>query len=107
MIFEIGRVCVKIAGKDSGKLCVIADRIDDNFVIIDGNLKRKKCNIKHLEPTEKKLNIDKNSTTNEIYEEMEKSNIKVRTKKAKAASEKPKRIKKEKEVKTEVKKSKK
>ena len=35
-MFEIGRLCVKIAGRDAGNKCVIVDVIDKNFVMIDG-----------------------------------------------------------------------
>ena len=43
---EKGRVCVKIAGRESGKKCVIVDVIDENFVEIVGNeVKNKRCNI--------------------------------------------------------------
>src|SRR3989344_3520904 len=55
MIFETGRVVMKIAGRDSGKTAVIVNKIDDNYVLIDGDVRRKKCNISHLEPTEKTL----------------------------------------------------
>ena len=38
----MGQLCVKIAGRESGKKCVIVDRIDSNYVLIDGNVRRKK-----------------------------------------------------------------
>ncbi|MEE0489981.1 KOW motif-containing protein, partial [Methanosphaera stadtmanae] len=42
---EKGRVCVKIAGRETGKKCVIVDVIDENFVEIVGNeVKNKRCN---------------------------------------------------------------
>ena len=40
----VGRLCVKLAGSESGRHCIIVDIIDDNSVIIDGNVKRRKCN---------------------------------------------------------------
>ena len=49
MTIEVGRLCVKIAGRDAGKECLIIEVIDENFVMIDGNTRRRKCNIKHLE----------------------------------------------------------
>ena len=55
---EIGRVCVKIAGRESGKKCVIVDVIDENFVEIVGNeVKNKRCNIKHLEPVDETVEV--------------------------------------------------
>jgi large subunit ribosomal protein L14e len=55
---EKGRVCVKIAGRESGKKCVIVDVIDENFVEIVGNeVKNKRCNIKHLEPLDQTIEV--------------------------------------------------
>ncbi|AXI24977.1 50S ribosomal protein L14e [Methanofervidicoccus sp. A16] len=63
---EVGRVCVKTMGKEAGKICVIVDVIDKNFVLVDGNVKRRRCNIKHIEPTEKKVDIKKGASTEEV-----------------------------------------
>ena len=63
---EVGRVCIKTAGREAGKICVIVDILDKNFVIVDGLVKRRRCNIKHLEPTEKKVDIQKGATTEEV-----------------------------------------
>ena len=55
---EKGRVCVKIAGRETGKKCVIVDDIDENFVEIVGNeVKNKRCNIKHLEPVDETVEV--------------------------------------------------
>jgi large subunit ribosomal protein L14e len=55
---EVGRVCVKIAGRESGEKCVIIDIIDENFVEVVGNsVKNKRCNIKHLEPIDQTLEV--------------------------------------------------
>jgi large subunit ribosomal protein L14e len=61
-MYETGRVCLKIAGREAGKYCVIVENIDDNFVLITGpktitGVKRRKCNINHIEPTEDKIEI--------------------------------------------------
>src|SRR3989344_5030748 len=55
----IGKICVKLTGREAGKACVIVNNLDDNFVLIDGNVKRRKCNIDHLEFTNKILPIKK------------------------------------------------
>jgi large subunit ribosomal protein L14e len=65
-MMETGRVCIKIAGRDAGKECIVVDIIDDNYVLIDGLTRRRKCNIKHLEPLETKLKIRKNASETEI-----------------------------------------
>jgi len=52
-MYEIGRICIKIAGRDAGRECVIVDVLKDKFMLIDGNVRRRKCNVIHLEPTKK------------------------------------------------------
>lgn len=59
---ETGRVCVKTAGKDAGKYCVITKVIDTSFVEITGpkalsGVASQKTNIKHLEATADKVEI--------------------------------------------------
>ncbi len=67
-MIEVGRVCVKIAGRDAGRKCVVVDVIDKNNVLIDGFTRRKKCNIKHLEPLSQKLEAAKGATHDEILQ---------------------------------------
>ena len=62
-MLEPGRIVLKIAGREAGKYAVIIDNIDDNFVLITGpktitGVKRRKCNIDHIEPTENKFDIN-------------------------------------------------
>jgi len=67
MVMEVGRVCVKIAGHEAGRRCVIVEPLDDNNVVISGpRVKRRRCNIAHLEPTDKKLDIQKGASEEEI-----------------------------------------
>lgn len=82
-MIDIGRLCVKISGKDAGAYCVVVDKVDDNFVIIDGNVKRKRCNIRHLEPMEEILDIKKGASTATVHEAMKKLKIKIKTTKPK------------------------
>ena len=77
-MFEIGRICLKTAGREAGRYCVIVDKIDDNYVLITGpkvatGVRRRKCNINHLEPIPKKIEIKKNAPDEDIlkiYEKM-------------------------------------
>jgi large subunit ribosomal protein L14e len=62
MILENGRVCMKIAGREAGKYCVVLKLEDENFALITGpksvtGVKRRKCNILHLEPTQEKFEL--------------------------------------------------
>ncbi len=77
MVLEIGRVCVKLNGREAGRKCVVVDIIDQNFVIIDGDVKRRRVNIKHLEPTNIVLNIQKGAKTEDVIKEMLKNKIPV------------------------------
>ncbi len=63
MMLELGRIVLKIAGREAGKYAVIVEGVKDNFVLITGpksitGVKRRKCNIDHIEPTEHKFDID-------------------------------------------------
>lgn len=67
MVMEIGRVCVRIAGHEAGKKCVIVDVIDRTYVLVAGpEIKRKRCNIAHLEPLSQKLDIAKDASDEDI-----------------------------------------
>lgn len=50
-MFEIGTVCIKTAGRDAGKQCVVIEAAKDGIVVIEGETRRRKCNVRHLEPT--------------------------------------------------------
>ena len=100
-MIEIGRVCIKIAGREAGKKCAVVDVIDDNYVLIDGDVRRKRCNVKHLEPLEEVIKIEKNASHDTIVSELKKLGVDVKEKKAKEKKEKPKRVKKTAEAKEE------
>lgn len=112
---EIGRVCVKIAGRDAGRVCVIIDNLEGNLVLIDGNVRRRKCNIKHLEPLDEVLKIKKGASHSDIAAEFKKLKLETwstkpkktsaRKLKQRKISEKPK--KEAKENKAELKETKK
>jgi large subunit ribosomal protein L14e len=106
-LMDVGRVCYKLAGREAGKLCVIVDVKNKNNVMIDGNVKRRLCNVSHLEPTENIIKIKKGISTTELHELMKHEKLKVETRKQKTKEKKVKPIKaKKKEVK-KVKKAKK
>ena len=70
---EVGRICVKILGREAGKKCVIVDIVDKNFVLITGpktvsGIKRRRANITHIEPTSEKLEMKRGATDEEIAE---------------------------------------
>ena len=84
----IGRVCVKLTGRESGRAAVIVDSVDDSFVLIDGNVKRRRCNIDHLEFLNKKINIQKGASTEQVAEAMKKIGIQLMFKQKERKEEK-------------------
>ncbi len=91
---EIGRLCVKIAGRDSGRVCVVADTLEGNQVLIDGNVRRRKCNVLHLEPLAETIKIKKGASHADISAEFKKLDIPVWNTKAKPAKPKPTKVRK-------------
>ncbi len=73
---EVGRLCVKIAGRDAGKECLIVDVTDKNFVLIDGNTRRRKCNVDHLELLPQKADIKKGAAHEDVLKALDSLGIK-------------------------------
>jgi len=89
MAIEIGRLCIKLAGRDAGKECLIVDIIDHNFVIIDGNTRRRKTNVDHLEFLPQKADIKKGASHEDVLAALKNLGVKVEKK----APPKPKKEK--------------
>ena len=70
-MIEVRRLCVKIAGRDAGRNCVIVEAVDDNFVVVDGQVKRKRCNIGHLEPLQHRLPLASGASHEEVVKALE------------------------------------
>jgi len=90
-LYEIGRVCIKIAGRDAGKKCVVVSKVDDMFVLVDGETRRRKINIKHLEPSAEMVEVAENADTAAVAKAL---GIEVKEKKSKTPTERPKQIRK-------------
>ena len=65
-VVEVGRVCMKIAGREAGKFCVVVETPKDGFVTVTGpktitRVKRRKCNVVHIEPTGEIFNISESA----------------------------------------------
>jgi large subunit ribosomal protein L14e len=70
---EVGRICVKVCGREAGKKCVIVDIIDKSFVLVTGpktvtGVKRRRANINHLEPLAEKIDIKRGASDEEVVE---------------------------------------
>jgi len=68
---EVGRVCVKVAGREYGRKCVIVDVMDKSFVVVTGpkkvsGVKRRRVNINHVSPTEEIIQIKRGASDDEV-----------------------------------------
>ncbi len=102
-MIELGRLCLKTAGREAGKICIVVEILDKNYVVIDGEVKRKKCNITHLEPLDKKIEIKSKAAHTEIVEKFKALNIETRERKPKPRKERQKRVRKKKRLEEEKK----
>jgi len=73
---EIGRICVKLVGREAGRKCIIVDTIDKNFALVTGpknvtNVKRRRVNINHIEPLQNKIKIKRGASDEEIIKILE------------------------------------
>ncbi len=73
---EVGRICLKNAGRENGKKCVIVDVMDKSFVLITGpkkvsGVKRKRVNINHIKPLQDKLEIKRGASDEEVTQSLE------------------------------------
>ena len=100
-MIEIGRLCMKLAGRDAGKLCVVVDVLENNYVLIDGETRRRKCNINHVEPMKTVLKIKKNASHEDIVKEFKALEIEIPEKKSKKPTQRQKKQKVVKKKETE------
>lgn len=105
---EVGRLCIKTAGREAGRYCVVLKTIDSNFVMITGpraltGVKKRKCNIEHLEPTQYLLKIKEDASDKEVIEAYDKMGLisKLNLKKPSPEELKEEKTKKEPEEKEE------
>lgn len=74
---------MKTAGREAGRFCVVIGKEkgeEKEFVIVTGprvvtKVRRRKCNVHHLEPTPIKIGIKENATDNEIMKAFEKNDV--------------------------------
>lgn len=102
---------MKIAGREAGRYAVIIKKFDKDkenkaFVLITGpklltGIKRRKCNIEHLEPTEYFVEIKDDASDEEVIAALDKTGLvnKLGLKKPSAAEMKAEKVKPVKEEK--------
>ena len=88
-IYNVGRVCIKLAGRDAGKKCVVVNVVDEAFVLVDGETRRRKVNIRHLEPMDQIVDVADNATTDVVAKAL---GIEIKPTKAKKVKSKIKKL---------------
>ena len=68
---EVGNVCMKIVGREAGCYCVVIGKEKQSFALVTGpklltGVKRRRCNIFHLQPTEYKLNVKEDASDEDV-----------------------------------------
>jgi len=75
-VIDVGRVCVKVRGREAGRKCVVIRIIDENFVEVTGpkeitGVRRRRANVKHLVPLPIKLDLEEGASDEEVAEALE------------------------------------
>jgi large subunit ribosomal protein L14e len=73
---EVGRICLKLAGRESGKKCIIVEVIDKGFVVVTGpkkvtGVKRRRASINHIAPLKDRIGINRGSSDDEVTKALE------------------------------------
>lgn len=73
---EVGRICVKQAGRENKKKCVVIDVMDKSFVLVTGpkkltGVKRRRVNLNHLAPLEDKIDVKRGASDEEVTQALE------------------------------------
>jgi large subunit ribosomal protein L14e len=97
-MFNVGRLCTKIAGRDAGCKCVIVEELDNGLVLVDGQTRRRKCNTKHLEPSKERITLKSGASHADVKKAFEALNIEVIETKPKTPGPKPVKAKAKKVV---------
>lgn len=70
---EIGQVCIKTKGRESGRKVVVVSEPKDGRVVVDGvKVKRRACNILHLFPLNEKVKLGKEASHETVVKALEK-----------------------------------
>jgi large subunit ribosomal protein L14e len=77
---DVGRICVKLTGREAGKKCIIVDIVDRNFALVTGpkkvnGMKRRRVNVNHIEPTERKVNIKKGESDEQVMKALDEQTL--------------------------------
>lgn len=70
---EVGRICVKLSGREAGRKCVVVDVVDKSFALITGpkkvtGVRRRRANVNHIEPLQDTIEIKRGASDDEVEE---------------------------------------
>ena len=73
---DVGRICIKKMGREARRKCVIVDIVDKSFVVVTGpkilsGIKRRRVNIRHIEPMNDKLQIARRASDEDVLAALE------------------------------------
>jgi large subunit ribosomal protein L14e len=75
-VYDIGRVCIKLMGREAGHYCVIVDVVDKNYLLIDGlKVRRRRVNYRHVEATSNVIEIKKGADHNTVEAAIKKAKL--------------------------------
>jgi len=80
MVLEVGTIAIKTAGREASRYCVVVKKIDENFVLVTGpkaltGVKRRRCNVLHLEATPYKLEIKEDANDKDVLKAWKESKL--------------------------------
>jgi large subunit ribosomal protein L14e len=73
---EVGRICTKQIGRESGRTCVVIDIMDKSFVLVTGpkkvtGVRRRRVNINHVMPLTDKIDVKRGASDEEVTQALE------------------------------------
>ena len=75
-VYDIGRLCVKTMGRETGYRCVIVDIIDKNYLLIDGlKVRRRRVNYRHIEPITETIEIKEGASHEQVETAIKKAKL--------------------------------
>jgi len=75
---EVGRLCVKLSGREAGMKCVVVDVVDKSFALITGpksvsGVRRRRVNINHVEPLEESVDVKRGASDEDVAQVLKKA----------------------------------
>ena len=95
-MIQIGRLCLKTNGRDAGLRCVILTDTKNNRVLIDGETRRRLCNVNHLEPLPTVVSVAKEASHQDVAAVLSHLGITVLATKPKKAIARPRKLRRSK-----------